>query len=151
MNKAILISACLLGCPCRYDGGNHLIDALAGLKRFYPIVPICPEQLGGLDTPRRSCEIIQSHGQQRVVTKDGNDVTEEFLNGAQRTLEIAQKNDIQIAILKSNSPSCGYGQVYDGTFSKKLVKGNGFAAQSLHNAGFRICNEFNYKKHINEI
>lgn len=151
MNKTILVSACLLGCPCRYDGSHNQVSALIDLKKFYNIIPICPEELGGLPTPRLPSEIKDINGKKYVMDKDGEDITKEFNKGAQETLEIAKGNECKIAILKSKSPSCGFGEIYNGSFEKKLVPGRGITAQLLYNNGIHICNEENYPWKIKEI
>jgi Uncharacterized conserved protein len=134
----VLISACLLGVPCRYDGKSK--DT--GLEEQYPqltFVEICPEVMGGLSTPRRPAEISGD----RVVTIDGDDVTREFANGAQKTLEVARANDCAVAILKARSPSCGSGLAYDGTFSGKLVTGDGVLTALLKENGIAVFSEEN--------
>ena len=137
----VLISACLLGVPCRYDGKSKDV----GLKEKYPqltLVKVCPEVMGGLDTPRRPAEISSG----RVVTIDGDDVTREFANGAQKALEVARANDCAVAILKARSPSCGSGLAYDGTFSGKLVNGDGVLAELLKRNGIAVFSEENLDK-----
>lgn len=134
----ILVSACLLGQNCKYNGGNNRnADVLAFLEgKEY--LPICPESAGGLVSPRAPAE-IRPDG--RVADKAGRDVTAYFQSGAQKTLEIAKKHQPALVICKANSPSCGCGRVYDGTFSGKTVPGNGIAAQMLLDAGFHVCTE----------
>lgn len=135
----ILVSACLYGEACRYDGKScaccdkHFLD----LKEKGVLVPVCPEVLGGLDTPRNPCEIIG----ERVISKNGDDCTEKYLHGAKRTLEIAEKVKPDFCILKSKSPSCGTGKIYDGSFSGKLTDGNGITARLLISHGYRVYDE----------
>lgn len=132
----VLVSACLLGVPCRYDGASK--DS--GLKSKYPqltFIKICPEVRGGLTTPRRPAEILQG----RVVTIDGEDVTKEFKGGAQKELEVARENDCTVAILKARSPSCGSGLAYDGTFSGKLIQGDGVLTALLKENGIVVFSE----------
>lgn len=139
--KKILVSACLLGTPCKYSGGSNrnpkVIETIekAGLEA----VPICPEVLGGLPTPRVPAEIRG----ERVMTKDGRDVTEEFLQGAKLALKTAKENGCSTAILKERSPSCGCGRIYDGSFHGTLTSGDGITARMLRAAGIRILGEGN--------
>ncbi len=131
----ILISSCLIGKKVRYDGKDNLID-LTPLEDF-ELIPICPEVDGGLPTPRIPSEILEN----RVINKIGEDVTKEFQNGANIALNLAKKYNIKIAILKSNSPSCSNSLIYDGTFSKRLVKGMGITAKLLVDNGIKVFNE----------
>lgn len=127
-----LVSACLAGINCRYDGQNTTVSGVEELVRSGKAIPICPELLGGLAIPRDSCEILEfSEGNSRVVSKEGKDFTPYFEDGAQKTLEITKTIGITVAILKSKSPSCGYGKVYDGTFTRTIRDGNGFTAGLL--------------------
>lgn len=130
----ILVSACLLGINCRYDGSGEYLPALDKLKEKHCLIPFCPECYGGLPTPRTPAEI--SGG--RVATKDGEDVTEQYNKGASEALRLAKTLDCKAAILKSRSPSCGFGAIYDGSFSKRLVKGNGIAAELLYKSGINV-------------
>ncbi len=140
-----IISACLAGINCRYDGKNSGIVELEKLVKDGKAIALCPEVLGGLSIPRVSCEIIlDDKGQKRVKTKDGNDVTDRFIDGAQKTLDIARILGTKVAILKSKSPSCGIGQVYDGTFSGNLIEGNGFTAELLIKNGVEVYSENNF-------
>ncbi len=108
----ILVSACLLGDNCKYDGSSNKNDELIKLLKDYEIIKVCPECLGGLSIPRIPAEIKND----RIINKEGIDVTNEYLLGAKKTLEIARRNNIKVAILKKNSPSCGSNKIYDGTF-----------------------------------
>ena len=137
MKEKLLISACLLGVNCKYSGGNNSHPLAERLKERFELVPICPEQLGGLPTPRAPSERMGD----RVVTRDGGDVTEQFRLGAARALEIARKNGVTRALLKERSPSCGYGTIYDGTFTGAVVPGSGAAAELLSRRGIKICGE----------
>lgn len=121
MKEKVLISACLLGENCKYSGGNNYDPALEALREHYELIPICPEQMGGLPTPRTPAERVGD----RILTRDGADVTEEYHLGAQKALEIAKANGVTLAVLQPRSPSCGSGQIYDGTFSGKLIPGRG--------------------------
>ena len=117
----ILISHCFLGEPCRYDGCSRLDRQVIELHRSgHNLIPVCPEVLGGLDTPRAPAE-LQRDG--RVVNEDGEDVTAAYLEGAKKALEIARENGCTLAVLKARSPSCGSGEIYDGTFTHTLTPG----------------------------
>ncbi|MBQ8074596.1 MAG: DUF523 domain-containing protein [Oscillospiraceae bacterium] len=133
----ILVSACLAGCPCRYDGGTNLVPELQKLAEDGEAVLACPEELGGLPTPRDPSECLKD----KVITNKGKDVTAEFLAGAERTLRIAQENGCKKAILKARSPSCGKGFRYNGFFNKTLVAGNGVTAQLLLDHGIEVFTE----------
>ena len=133
----LLISACLLGVQCRYDGGSKPVMPTVALMEQYHLIPICPEQMGGLPTPRPPAERQGS----RVVTRDGEDVTEAFLRGTAEVLRLADLYRCKAALLKERSPSCGCGQIYDGTFSKTLVEGDGMAAQMLKKHGLTVYGE----------
>ncbi len=133
----ILVSACLLGLPCRYDGTGKADERLLALAKMHTFIPVCPEQLGGLPTPRPSAELYGT----RVITRDERDLTCAFTKGAEQTLYLAQLFGCRIAILKANSPSCGSGQRYDGTFSGKLVPGDGLTAALLKQNGLTILSE----------
>lgn len=133
----ILVSACLLGVNCRYDGGSKFIEKIEALKDKYNLIPVCPEIFGGLPTPRDPAEIVGN----RVITKNGRDVTENYKRGAEEVLRLAKFYDCKLAILKERSPSCGYGKVYDGTFSANLKDGNGITAELLIKNGIKIIGE----------
>lgn len=133
----ILVSACLLGTNCKYNGGNNLTPKVLELKKEHEIIPVCPEELGGLLTPREPCEIQEGSGKEVlegkavVLNKSGEDVTEQFIKGAEETLVLAKKYCCPVAVLKARSPSCGCGIIYDGTFSSEQIEGNGVTAQLL--------------------
>lgn len=147
----ILISACFCGVNCKYSGGNNLNESLLNLLKEGKAIPFCPEQAGGLETPRKPCEIVGGtskdvlEGNARVLSVDGEDKTLEFIKGAYETLKLAQTINAEYIILKSKSPSCGIGKVYDGTFSGALTAGNGVTAELLIQNGFKVINEDNYK------
>ena len=127
--EALLISACLMGFNCKYNGGNNALpeQELETLKQHYRLIPVCPELAGGLPTPR-----VPSERQgERVITRDGRDVTEAFQKGAEIAAALVKKYHIRRALLKSNSPSCGSGTVYDGSFSGILIRGDGVTAEYL--------------------
>lgn len=134
-----LVSACLIGIKCRYDGKSSLNWKYLKLFKKGELIPVCPEQLGGLSTPREKAEIQKSG---RVLTKSSRDVTENFLKGARETLKIAKALGIKEAILKTKSPSCGSGLIYDGTFSKKLIKGDGVTTALLKKNKIKVYTEF---------
>lgn len=142
-----MISACLIGCECRYDQKSCLNSDLEQLLREGKVIPVCPEQLGGLPTPRPPAEIVGGDGfdvldgRARIVDQTGNDVTDEFLAGARQALKIAQTVGATSAILKENSPSCGSSFVYDGTFSGKKVTGAGLTAALFRRNGISVVSE----------
>lgn len=138
----LLVSACLLGENCKYNGTNNFNKDVAALGDKFELIPVCPECFGGLPTPREPAEIQGG----RVVTKSGADVTDAFADGAEKTLYIAQECNAPCALLKENSPSCGCGNVYDGTFSKKLVCKNGVTAQLLLDNCIQVFGENNIDK-----
>lgn len=137
-----LVSACLAGINCRYNGGNSKNKFISQLVEQGKAIPVCPELLGGLKIPRVCCEIITDEtGNKKVLSKDGKEFTKEFVDGAKKTLKIAQIVKTEIAILKSRSPSCGYGFIYNGNFSGELIKGNGFTADLLIKNGITVYTE----------
>ena len=133
----ILISACLLGMSCRYNGEGQIIPGTDKLMEKHHLVPICPEIYGGLSTPREPSEIKNG----RVISKNGNDLTEYFERGAQEILALAKLYHCKYAILKQRSPSCGYKKIYDGTFSGKIISGKGVLAELLLKNGVIIVDE----------
>ena len=135
--KCIAVSKCLLGYPCRYDGKSVPCEEVIALKDKYELVPVCPEELGGLPTPRIPAEIVGD----RVIRQDGIDVTAEYDLGAKLALTYAMENGCKLAILKSKSPSCGKGQIYDGTFSKTLKGGDGITVRLFESKGIQVINE----------
>lgn len=135
--QTMLVSACLLGCPCKYSGGNNLCPDVLALRKQIQLIPICPEQMGGLPTPRPPAERRGS----QVVTKAGADVTAQYELGARTALQLAQCFSCTGAILKARSPSCGCGEIYDGSFSGAKVPGNGVTAELLLAHGIPIYTE----------
>lgn len=133
----ILVSACLLGINCRYSGMGACHEDIIELKHKHNLIPVCPEQLGGLPTPRNPVEIVND----RAMDEAAKDFTKEFTSGAMQTLQIANILDCKTAILKSNSPSCGNKNIYDGTFCGKLIKGQGFTARLLMENGIEVLSE----------
>ncbi len=141
----ILVSACLLGEDCKYNGGNNKNEEVIKLGEKHTLIPICPECFAGLPVPRVPSEIKDG----RVYSKEGKDLTEEFFDGAEKSLYIAEETGCQLAVLKERSPSCGFGKIYDGSFSGRLINGNGIAAQLLYDHGITIFGESKIDK-INE-
>ncbi len=135
--KTLLISACLLGEPCRYDGKSKICGGAELLRACYHLIPVCPERDGGLPTPRPPCELQNG----RAVNIYGQDCTSFYEAGARFALRCAQENNCTMALLKEKSPSCGHGQIYDGTFSKTLTKGDGITAALLMQNGIRVFGE----------
>ena len=125
------MSACLLGVCCRYDGQSKANEAILRLADKHELIPVCPEQLGGLPTPRPPSEIRQG----RVINRMGQDVTAQYQKGAEEALRLCRLLHCAAAILKARSPSCGCGQVYDGSFSGALVPGDGVTARLLRENG----------------
>ena len=137
-----LVSSCLAGINCRYDGKNNLNKKVADLVKAGKAIPVCPEVLGGLPTPRDPSEIIaDEEGNKRVVTEKGKDLTAEFKLGAEKTLQIAKILEAKKAILQQRSPSCGSGKIYDGTFSGNLISGSGLTAELLIAEGIEVLTE----------
>lgn len=149
----ILVSACLMGRNCRYDGGNAKNLKLIELLKDKDISLICPEVEGGLSTPRSPAEIINGDGcdvlqkQAQVLNKDGEDVTDSFIRGCQKALTGIDFTEVGFAVLKSRSPSCGVNNIYSGKFNGELKKGSGVTAAFLKNKGIAVYTE----KEINKI
>ena len=139
MREKVLISACLAGINCKFNGENNLLDSgvLDEISKKYHLLFVCPEVFGGLSTPREPAEMKGG----LVVTKTAKDVSENFKFGAEICLKIAKLNGCKKAILKARSPSCGSGQIYDGSFSKKLIFGDGVAAKLLKENGILVFSE----------
>lgn len=133
----LLISACLMGVRCRYDGGTNRLECLDELLERHVLIPVCPEVMGGLSTPREPSEIVEG----RVMTRDGRDVTEAFQRGAEEAVRLAKLCGCPCALLKERSPSCGCGTIYDGTFGGQKCDGNGLAAAALLREGVRVIGE----------
>ena len=135
--KSILVSACLLGAACKYSGSDNFCPTVAALVKDYHLVPVCPEQLGGLPTPRTPAERQGN----RVITKDGQDITAAYHRGAQEAWKLAKLFGCDTAILKARSPSCGAQGIYDGTFTGTVIPGSGVTAELLRDAGIRVLTE----------
>ena len=138
----ILVSGCLAGFKCAYDGNDRRSQAVVDLVKSGKAIPVCPEQLGGLPTPRTPAECVKINDQIRVVTKDGQDVTEEFMKGAEEVLNIAKLYDCKYAILKQNSPSCGV-RTYDGSFTGTVSDMSGITADLLCKNGIEVVSDEN--------
>ncbi len=130
----VLVSACLLGENCKYNGGNNKDSGVIEFLQGKEVVPICPEVLGGLPTPRPCAEICLGE----VYNEFGENVSFEFRKGVELSMDIAKSEEIDLAILKSKSPSCGVKQIYDGTFSRRLKQGQGLLAKELVNNGYKV-------------
>lgn len=133
----LLISACLLGVCCRYDGASKQYKQVQELMNRHTLIPVCPEQLGGLATPRAPAE----RQGEFVMTNTGVDVTEAYRRGAEETLRICRLFGCDAAVLKERSPSCGNGEIYDGTFSGTLTAGDGVTAELLRQHGIQVFGE----------
>ena len=130
----IMVSACLLGDNCKYNGGNNRSPGLLHLLSGHKVIPVCPEVLGGLPTPRVPAEIVNG----TAINREGVSVDDAFRRGAKKALEMARQEKPDLIILQSRSPSCGVKEIYDGTFSGKLVPGHGIFAEMALQAGFRV-------------
>lgn len=152
----ILVSACLCGVDCKYNGKNNLNEKVLKLLKEGKAMPICPEQLGGQATPRPAHEINNGtgadvlDGKAKILGPDGDDATKEFLKGAYETLKIGKECDAKIAVLKARSPSCGFKRIYDGTFSGNKKDGNGVTAELLLRDGIKIYTEENIDELLKE-
>lgn len=148
----ILVSACLCGLNCKYDGRNNEHPFFAEMLNRGDVITVCPEVLGGLPIPRKPAEIIQGTGSDvlagtaQVIAHDGEDLTKFFVKGAQRSLELAQEHQVDLVILKSNSPSCGVGKIYDGTFTHQIREGHGVTAALLKENGLSVVSDLEYLK-----
>ena len=147
----IIISACLVGVNCRYNGLSVENKELLHLINSGKAIAICPEVLGNLPIPRDPCEIQTINGELKVISKSGRDCTAEFRDGAERTLNICNAANAKYAILKANSPSCGFGKIYDGTFTSTIIDGNGITANLLSSNGIAVFNENNYSEFLSAI
>lgn len=130
----ILVSACLLGENCKYSGGNNYSEKVAAFIKGHTVIPVCPEVLGGLPIPRTPAELVNG----AAMTKDGRSVDAEYRLGAQRALDIARREQPDVIVLQSRSPSCGVKQIYDGTFSGTRIPGQGVFAALAMREGFRV-------------
>lgn len=138
----ILVSACLLGVDCKYNGKNNLNLEVLEFLKDKEYIPVCPEQLGGLMTPRKPAEIRKG----KVISNEGVDVTQEFEKGARETLKIKEIFNAKFAVLKEGSPSCGSSMIYNGKFEGKKIEGKGITAKLLEENGVKVCSEENLKE-----
>ena len=144
---ALVVSACLLGVACNHEGRGSWRPVVEELAKRYRLVPVCPEVLGGLTTPRPAAEISGGDGADvlagsaRVVNVEGGDVTAAYRRGAEAAVEVARAAGATHAVLKARSPSCGSSRIYDGTFSRRLVEGQGVTAAALRAAGVEVCSD----------
>lgn len=152
-----IISACLCGINCKYNGDNNRHEEFIKELRDGQVLPLCPEQLGGLNTPRSACEIDGGSGEDvlvgraRVINAAGEDVTEFFVKGAEECLKVMRRAGIDEAVLQRRSPSCGVGKIYDGSFSGQLIAGDGVTAALLRKNGIKVWNDEDYLQHKGEI
>ncbi|MBM7622566.1 DUF523 domain-containing protein [Sporohalobacter salinus] len=148
----LAVSSCLLGCDCKYNGGNNEDERIIKLSEVKPVIPICPEKLGQLPIPRPPAEIRNGDGadvldgKARVVNKQGKDVTNEFIEGAYQALQQIRMNGITTAVLKSRSPSCGKGRIYTGDFSGELKDGHGVTTALFKRNGIQVYTEEDIEK-----
>ncbi|MCR5335519.1 MAG: DUF523 domain-containing protein [Synergistes sp.] len=133
----LIVSACLLGINCRYSGEKRADSRVLELIGKYSVMPLCPEQLGGLPTPRNACEIAAG----RVIDAKGADFTDNYIKGAQEVLRIARMFNCRFALMKENSPSCGVNSIHDGTFSGGKIAGQGITSRLLREAGIKVFSE----------
>ena len=139
----ILVSACLLGKNCKYNGGNNLNQSVLDFIEGHEVIGVCPEQLGGLSTPRLPAEMVEGI----VTNKEGISVDAEFRKGAQTALAAALEKKVDLAILQSRSPGCGVKEIYDGSFSGKKVKGQGVFARLLTKYGIKVLDAEDIAEH----
>ena len=138
----LVVSACLLGVKCKYNGGDNFNPKVKEIADRSNVTLVCPEELAGLPVPRVPSEIMRNeNGEVRVYSKDGEDLTEAFIKGAEKALKIAKESDAALAVMKQRSPSCGCGQIYDGSFTGKVIPGNGVAAELFMKNGIRVISE----------
>ncbi len=142
----ILVSACLMGVGCRYDGKSNQLPQLEQLMKQHTCIPVCPEIFGGLPTPRVPAERQGS----KIMTQDGQDVTPQFVRGTAEVLRLADLYHCKAALLKERSPSCGCGQIYDGTFTKTLTEGDGLTAEMLKRKDIAVYGESQIGELVND-
>jgi len=133
-----IVSACLIGVNCKYDNGNNENESVINFLKDKKFIPVCPEQLGGLTTPRDPAEITGD----KIIDIKGIDVTYNFKKGAEETLKIARACNCKIAILKEQSPSCGVKKIYDGSFSGRIISGEGVTSRILKENGIEVMSEY---------
>ena len=142
MIMKILVSACLLGENCKYNGGNNYSPAVAEFVKDKEVLPICPEMMAGMGCPRTPIEIVDGV----LMDRDGNNVDAAMREAVAKAMKLIRKEDIQCAVLQSRSPTCGVNQVYDGSFSGKLIKGSGVFVQALKDAGYQVIDAEDVEK-----
>jgi len=137
MKEKILVSACLLGVDCKYNGGNNYNDKVIEYLKDKEVIPICPEIMGGLSTPRPPSERVED----KVINNQNIDVTQEYTKGAEQSLKLAKLFNVKKALLKAKSPSCGNGKIYDGTFTGTLIEGKGLTTELLETNDIKVITE----------
>lgn len=142
----IIVSACLAGENCKYNGGNNFNQKLMEFSQAHEIIKVCPEVLGGLPIPRPSAEIVDG----QVMNTEGKNDTKEFSLGAQKAFEIVKKENPELIILQSRSPSCGIKQIYDGTFSGRKIHGHGLFADLCIKAGYKVLDIEDIEEYLTE-
>ena len=140
----ILVSACLLGENCKYNGGNNYNPAVAEFVKDKEVLPICPEMMAGMGCPRIPIEIVDGV----LMDRDGNNVDAAMRKAVEQAMEMIREEDIQCAVLQSRSPTCGVNQIYDGSFSGKLIDGSGVLAQALKVAGYQVIDAEDVGKYL---
>ena len=140
----ILVSACLLGENCKYNGGNNYNATVAEFVKDKEVLPICPEMMAGMGCPRTPIEIVDGV----LMDRNGNNVDVAMREAVERAMEMIQKEDIHCAVLQSRSPTCGVNQIYDGNFSGKLIEGSGVFVQALKDAGYQVIDAEDVKKYL---
>lgn len=144
--ERVLVSACLLGENCKYNGGNNKTNAIIEFLKDKEVFPVCPEVFGGLPTPRLKNEIVLSNNQRIVINENKEDVSEYFIKGALISLKKALDNGITLAILKQKSPSCGYKKIYNGNFDGTIIEGNGIFTDILLKHNIKVLTEEDFKE-----
>ena len=140
----VLVSACLLGENCKYNGGNNYNTAVAEFVKGKEVLTICPEIMAGMGCPRTPIEIVDGV----LMDRDGNNVDVAMREAVEKAMEMIRKEEIQCAVLQSRSPTCGVNQIYDGSFSGKLIKGSGVFVQALKDAGYQVIDAEDVKKYL---
>ncbi|WP_419533529.1 DUF523 domain-containing protein [Endozoicomonas sp.] len=158
-DKKVMVSACLLGEKCRFDGGTCTNQLLKDDLEDVQLIPVCPEEMGGLSTPRPRARIVGREGnadgadvlggEAQVLTHEGKDVSDAYIRGGIKTLDLARSSGVELAILKSNSPSCGCGQVFTEDF-QNLKSGDGTTTAILKKAGIQVVNDADYHQALND-
>lgn len=141
MKEKVIVSACLVGVNCKYNGKNNFNEKVSEYLKDKDVILVCPEVMGGLSTPRLKSEILKD----KVINELGDDVTSFFVNGAKKALDEALKNDVKVAILKQRSPSCGSKQIYNGKFNGTVVDGSGVFARMLKEHDIKVLSEEAFK------